>query len=706
MTTGPELADRRGLGRLARAYRPLAGRLSALAPSLGAAGWGLVLGHASLLGDVAPFGLVYAAAVRRTDPPRAAWAAGGALIGTTLRAPAAAPVAAVILFALVLAVGALDALPDLASRLGVAAAAIACALAGAGSLATAQAPGLTAALDAVVGGVLYLPFVDGVRVAAGRPRSRISLDGSESVGFLLLLSCALATAAPYAPLGVPAAALLLPLAAQGAARVAGAGAGAVCGLAVGALFVLAGGAQPPLVLMAAAGAVLGAWGCRHGSAWGALGSAAGGLVFARTLGPTVLDLVGGLGAYLLATVMAWASPAALWEVGASYVGLAPSRPDRALRRRLRAISRVMDMLSTAVVEQAASDPTSGPKRAAAGQADRLVQGVTRRACVGCGQYGQCWHHDVHTTYLRLKGALAHLDQPEGEAEVEEGLRSWCLRPRPVAIALGYVHDLHEVESRLVRRWRATRSALSEPLRGVSEVLGSVDEAQADPAPDRLAFAWGLAMRPRGGSAGGRVCGDACTVRTLPGARLLVALSDGMGVGSAAAVESEPTIRLADRLLETGFGVRTAAQTVNSLMVLEGSEDTFATLDLAVVQLATGDAEFVKIGAPPSFLVRRGRLERVEVHAPPAGILREVRVDVRRRHMASGDWLVAMTDGAYDPLTRDGEWLEGFLRAMGRARGPQWVADQLLRKACEIGGEGMDDATVAVVRLGPGPGAEP
>ena len=704
MTTGPELAQGRPLERLQSAFGPLAGRASLALPGLASAFWGALLGHASLLGDVAPFGLAYVAAVRRADPPRAAWAAGGALFGTLLRAPTAAPSAAVLLFAVVLAIGALDAAPALATRLGIASAGLACALSALVPQTNEIVP-LTAALDGVLGAALYLPFTDGVRVAGGRPRSRLSLDGTESVGFLLLLSCALASAAPYAALGVPVAALIVPFVAQGAGRVAGAGAGAVCGLAVGALFVLAGGGEPPLVLMAAAGAVLGAWGRRHGSAWGALGAAAGGLVFARTLGPTVQDLVGGLSAYLIATMLAWASPAALWEVAASYVGLAPVRPDRALRRRLRQISRVMDMLSSAMVEPAAAQAAPDGERPLVSRAERLVQGVTRRACVGCGQYGQCWHHDVHNTYLRLQAALTRLDEREAEAEVEEGLRTWCLRPRPVAIALGYVHDLHDMEARLVRRWRATRSALSEPLRGVSEALGHVDESPPESASDHLAFAWGLAMRPRGGHDGGHMNGDACMVRTLPGARLLIALSDGMGAGSAAAVESEPTVRLADRLLESGFGVRTAAQTVNSLMVLEGSEDTFATLDLTVVQLDTGEAEFVKIGAPPALLVRRGRLERVEVHAPPAGILREVRVDVRRRRLTSGDWLVAMTDGAFDPLSRDSEWLEGFLRALERARGPQWVADQLLQKACEMGGEGMDDATVAVVRLGPGRGAD-
>lgn len=679
-------------------------------PALAAVVWGLLLGHAALLGDVAPLGLAYTAAVRRADPARAAWAALGVSVGTFLRVPAAAPLTAVLAFALLLAIGALeDRAPSHRDRIGVVLVAVACAIAGLMPESVPLEAPVTALLDAVVGAALFLPFHAGVRFAAGRPPVRLALDSADGAGLVLLVGGALASVAPVSVSGVALGAFLAPLAAQAAARVAGAGAGAVTGLGVGGLLVLAGGLGPAGALMAAAGAVLAAWGRRLGSAWAALGALSGALLFARGLGPSPHALLGGLAAFVVATAGVWLAPTAVFELGASYVGLTPARPDRALRRRLREISRVVGILSTAVGEQAAAGRNGRNGRpgrdAGAGlPVDRLMQGVTRRACAGCGRFAQCWQRDVSATYARLNDDLAHFAAPESQAALESSLRAWCLRPKAVAVALGYVRDLFEVETRLVRRWRATRSALAEPLRGVSEMLGQVERVPADEEPpEALAFAWGMASRARGGAAGA-VSGDACLVRMLPGRRLLVALSDGMGVGAAAAVESEPTVRLADRLLGTGFGVRTAAQTVNSLMVLEGAEDTFATLDLAVVRLDSGEAEFVKIGAPPTLLVRRGRIDRVEVHAPPSGILHDLAVDVRHRRLSAGDWLVAMTDGAYDALRPDDDWLEGFLRALDRARGPQWVADQLLARAVAAAGDGMDDATVAVVRLGPGPGA--
>jgi hypothetical protein len=690
MATGSRTAPQGGLGT---GLGAVLGRAPALAPGLTAAAWGVLLGRAALLDGVAPFGFAFVAAVRRADARRAAWAAAGVTAGMALRAPVDGMWGAALALGLLLAVGALDDRPA-AARWGAVAAGLAGALA---ALAVSQAgPELPVAplLSGLMAAALCGPYGQAVRFLTARPAPRLSLDGPQGAGAVLLLAGAAAAAAPLRPWGAPLALALAALSAQGAGRMAGTGVAAVTALGVGGVGVLAGGLTPAGALMAAAGGVLSAWARRQGPAWGATGAVAGGLLFAPALGPATPALFAGLGAYMAGTLAAWAAPAAVWDLAAAYLGLAPVRPDRALRRRLRDLSRAVGLISAAVGESAAA----APEPAKVDRGERRVEGVARRACGGCSLYTRCWEREAARTHLRLTEALVRLEG-EGQGSAEEALRTWCLRPRPVAIALGYARDLEELEARLVRRWRASRRILAEPLRGVSEALDRVGQ-NPPVAPERLAVAWGVASRPRGGGGEGRVSGDSCLVRALGADRMVVALSDGMGVGVAAAVESEPTVRLADRLLASGFGLRTVAETVNALMVLEGGEDTYATLDVALLDLVTGEAEFVKIGAPPTLLVRRGRVDRVEGHAPPSGVVHDLRVDVRRRRLGAGDWLVALTDGAYEPLMRDREWLEGFLRGVDRVRGPQWVADQLVARAAEVAGEGMDDATVAVVRLGP------
>lgn len=654
--------------------------------------WGLFLGRAALLGDVSPFGIVFVAAVRRGRPGSALWAALGVFLGMVSRDPLRAPGLFVLVGGTLLAAGAWETLPDAFRRFFpvlVGALAALVPLAPLGAMPSSAVPEI---LDGILGLGLAVAYQDGLPFAL--PRAEPAERPGDPTGFLVLLASALAAMAPLLAFGIPVGAFLVPLAGLAAARVGGAGLGAVAALAVGGVFNLSGGLPLPLVAMTAASAMLAGWARRYGVPAAVLAAVAGALAFARAV-PTVSLLFGALAAFALAILVAWVPPMALWEYAWTWLGLGPARPDRALRRRLREMSSVLHMLSAAVDEQAVATMPQVQRQALA-TPDRIVSGVTQRACEGCAKYAECWDRDVYRTYRRLQEGLERFGPPDSQNNLTLNLESWCLRPRQVAIALGYVYDLSEMEARLVRRWRATRSALAEPLRTVSELLERVERDGDVASPTALRWTCGIASRPRTRGPGA-VSGDAYTIRHLPGDRLLVGLSDGMGSGVAAAVESEPTISLAERMLAAGFGIRPAAQTVNSLMLLEGNEDTFATLDLALIHLDSGEAEFVKIGAPPTLLVRRGKLDRVDGHAPPSGILREVQVDVRRRRVGVGDWLIAVTDGAFDTLAQDGDWLDGFLRSLDQARGPQWVADQLLEHALRQESP-RDDATVVAVRL--------
>lgn len=657
--------------------------------------WGLFLGRAALLGDVSPFGVVFVAAVRRGRPESAIWAAVGVFLGMVSRDPLRAPGTFVLIGGTLLAAGAWEGLPEVAARAFPLLVGALCALVPLVPIGAVPTSAVPEILDGVLGLGLVVAYQDGLPFAL--PRTEPSERPGDPTGFLVLLASALAAMAPLVVVGIPVGAFVAPLAGLAAARVGGAGLGAVAALAVGGVFNLAGGLPLPLIAMTAASAMLAGWARRYGVPAAVLAAVGGALAFARAVSGVEL-LLGALVAFALAIVLAWAPPMALWEYAWTWLGLGPARPERALRRRLREMSSVLHMLSAAVDEQAVS-AVPLPQRQALSSPDRIVTGVTQRVCDGCAKYAECWDRDVYRTYRRLQEGLERFGPPDEQGDLARNLESWCLRPRQVAIALGYVYDLSEMEARLVRRWRATRSALAEPLRTVSELLERVERDGDRTSATALRWTCGIATRPRTRGPGA-VSGDAYAIRHLTGDRLLIGLSDGMGSGVAAAVESEPTISLAERMLAAGFGIRPAAQTVNSLMLLEGSEDTFATLDLSLVHLDRGDAEFVKIGAPPSFLVRKGKPERVEGHTPPSGILRDVPVDVRRRRIGAGDWLISLTDGAFDALAEDPDWLDGFLRGLDQARGPQWVADQLLARA--LTHEPVrDDATVVAVRLDAG-----
>src|SRR5690606_2616617 len=138
-----------------------------------------------------------------------------------------------------------------------------------------------------------------------------------------------------------------------------------------------------------------------------------------------------------------------------------------------------------------------------------------------------------------------------------------------------------------------------------------------------------------------------------GGRLALVLSDGMGAGEKAAAESRTVVGLLQRLLEAGFDQQFAVRMVNSVLLLRSPEETFATIDMAIVDLAGRRAEFLKIGAPPTFIKRGDHVISVRGASLPAGILQQVEADVQCRRVQAGDAIVMMTDGLIDEVDADG-----------------------------------------------------
>ena len=75
----------------------------------------------------------------------------------------------------------------------------------------------------------------------------------------------------------------------------------------------------------------------------------------------------------------------------------------------------------------------------------------------------------------------------------------------------------------------------------------------------------------------------------------VILSDGMGSGKRAMFESHITLKLLREFLQSGFGVKTSIDMINSALCLKLDYECFSTVDLLCIDLMTGICEFFKIG---------------------------------------------------------------------------------------------------------------
>lgn len=144
-------------------------------------------------------------------------------------------------------------------------------------------------------------------------------------------------------------------------------------------------------------------------------------------------------------------------------------------------------------------------------------------------------------------------------------------------------------------------------------------------------------------------GDNFSCHSLPDGRMMLCLSDGMGSGRRAFLESQLVTELLEELLDAGFSPERAIYMLNALLLVREEEQTPATLDLALIDLYTGQARFFKQGAVSTFIRRGSQVLHIEPGALPMGMdcgADPVSADVQ---LEDGDMLVMLTDGVLDAL---------------------------------------------------------
>lgn len=194
--------------------------------------------------------------------------------------------------------------------------------------------------------------------------------------------------------------------------------------------------------------------------------------------------------------------------------------------------------------------------------------------------------------------------------------------------------------------------------------------------------------------GEKYSGDNYTFCESQGSQVVMSLSDGMGSGEEACRESRQVVELTEQLLETGFSPRAALKLVNTVLLLAGTEQHPATLDVSCVDLHTGVLEVMKLGAVPTFIMGEEGVEILEAGQVPMGILNGVEPVLMSRMLWDGNRIVMVSDGVLDALPGDDKELvlKQYLEHV-EEMGPQELADQILDFSVSFIPAPRDDMTV-------------
>ncbi|NDI37054.1 stage II sporulation protein E [Chengkuizengella sediminis] len=196
-------------------------------------------------------------------------------------------------------------------------------------------------------------------------------------------------------------------------------------------------------------------------------------------------------------------------------------------------------------------------------------------------------------------------------------------------------------------------------------------------------------------------GDNYSISELGNGKFAVSISDGMGNGIRAHKESRTALSILEQLLQSGMDEKIAIKSVNSVLFLRSSDEMFATIDVALIDLYTAKTTFLKIGSTPSFIKRGDEVITISENNLPVGILHEIDVDIIEMQMQPDDIIIMMSDGIYDApgLANNKElWMKRNIQNM-QTDDPQDIADCLFEAIVRQNhGEILDDMTVVVARL--------
>lgn len=198
------------------------------------------------------------------------------------------------------------------------------------------------------------------------------------------------------------------------------------------------------------------------------------------------------------------------------------------------------------------------------------------------------------------------------------------------------------------------------------------------------------------------CGDNYSNTEINGNKYLMCISDGMGSGLQAAQESETVVSLIEDFMQAGYDIDLTIDTINSILSVRREQESFATADICEIDLQTGFASIIKVGAVPTFIKRRKGVEMINMTNLPIGILEYVdmeKVDVK---LNIDDMIIMMSDGIRDVIGGEGANHDQALIELIdciETLNPNMVSKIIMEKAiADTSEEHQDDMTVMVARM--------
>lgn len=207
------------------------------------------------------------------------------------------------------------------------------------------------------------------------------------------------------------------------------------------------------------------------------------------------------------------------------------------------------------------------------------------------------------------------------------------------------------------------------------------------------------QKPKGDK---KVSGDYCCDFILSNAKRCFVISDGMGSGDTAKEEAENVADLVQKILTSGFDQNFAAALINYMTLNNRDKEVYATVDICLIDLYSRQAEFMKLGAAPSYICTPGvGVKVIAGNSLPLGSGEDQKPRIFKESVNRGDILVMASDGVTSADLSEEEmemWLTKTLQESA-GESPKVISERIISGVVSLsGGKAQDDMTVTVAVL--------
>ena len=362
--------------------------------------------------------------------------------------------------------------------------------------------------------------------------------------------------------------------------------------------------------------------------------------------------------------------------------------------RLSAVSEVVDKIA----DNASNDEQE--KLDSSDEIGCFIKTLNDNTCKRCDNCDKCWKQNYHSMYETIFNCIETL-QANGEINENEIDSQLCQNKVLLADGLNFSYQIYKVNQSWQQKMREKRNQVSKQLKGVSKAINKIKEEVEQNKGETIILQGkytleiGMAKTKKKNST---ISGDNTLMLRLKDGKFIIGISDGMGSGEEANENSKKALSILENLLNTGFDKKDAIDIVNSV-VGYNKEDRYTTLDVSLFDTITGEAEFIKVSACPTYVKNKDGVNIVQSVSLPVGILENADIDLYDKDLEKDDLIIMITDGVLEANKEEKEkWILELLKSINPDN-PQRLADIILQEAVDSNyGVVDDDMTVVVAKV--------